>query len=166
MAGQTAQALGAEDVGHPAHRLLQVERAAVGGRDARRLLAAVLERVETEIGDVGGLGMVPDPEEPALVVELVVTPCGAQNRSSTRVRRGPAPRPRSCSTPCAAAPARRRSSRSTATGWPTPPSTPRTHAAAARAPPPSPATGPRRTAPDRAARSPAASRRSRPAHAR
>src|SRR5262245_17860081 len=166
MAGQTAQALGAEDVGHPAHRLLQVERAAVGGRDARRLLAAVLERVETEIGDVGGLRVVPDPEEPALVVELVVTPCDAQSRSSTRVRRGPAPGPRSWSTPCAAATARRRWCRSTATGWPTPPSTPRTRAAAARARPPPPATGPRRTAPDRAVHPPPASRRSRGARVR
>ena len=44
---------------------------AVGGRDARRLLPAVLERIETQIGHVRGLGMVPDPEQPALVVELV-----------------------------------------------------------------------------------------------
>src|SRR5207302_10181821 len=68
---------------------------AVGGRDARRLLAAVLERIEAQVHDVGGLRMVPDAEEPALVVELVVRhaarpargpvrPGSAQTHSSTR----------------------------------------------------------------------------------
>src|SRR5207244_12807507 len=48
MAGQPAQALSAEDVGDPAHRLLDVEVVAVGRGDARGLLAPMLERVETE----------------------------------------------------------------------------------------------------------------------
>ena len=70
--GQALEPVAAEHVGHPAHRLLDLEVVAVGGGDARRLLAAVLQRVEPEVGDVGGLGVVPDPEEAALVVELVV----------------------------------------------------------------------------------------------
>ena len=70
--GQALEPLPAEDVGHPAHRLLHVEVMPVGGGDAGRLLPAVLQRVEPEIGDVGGLGVVPDAEEAALVVELVV----------------------------------------------------------------------------------------------
>ena len=46
-------------------------RVAVGGDDAGALLAAVLEGVETEIREVGGLGMPEDPEDTALVLELV-----------------------------------------------------------------------------------------------
>ena len=69
VARQAPQPLGAEHVGHPPHVLLGVEVGAVGGRDARRLLAAMLERVEAEVRDVAGLRMVPDAEEPALVVE-------------------------------------------------------------------------------------------------
>src|SRR5207244_12099144 len=118
MPGQPAQALGMENVGHPPHRLLGVERVPVGGRDARRLLASVLERVEAEIGDVGRLWMVPDAEEAALVMEpVVVTPCGAQSRSSKRVRCDPRERPPPLPRR-APSPARPRSSRSTPTGPP------------------------------------------------
>jgi hypothetical protein len=49
-----------------------VERVAVRGGDARRLLASMLERVQAELGDVGGLLVIPDAEKPALIVELVV----------------------------------------------------------------------------------------------
>ena len=42
MAGQALEAVPAEDVGDPAHGLFHVEGVAVGGRDARRLLAAML----------------------------------------------------------------------------------------------------------------------------
>src|SRR5881409_1982512 len=131
VARQAAQALGPEHVGHPAHRLLGMEVDAVGGRDARGLLAAMLERVESEVRDVAGLRMVPDAEQPALVVEpVVLTPCGAQIRSSTRVRSGPARHPRSSWLRAGARAGRPRWSRSTATGWPTPPSEPRTRAPA------------------------------------
>src|SRR5439155_1506318 len=129
VARQAAQTLGPEHVGHPAHRLLGMEVDAVGGRDARGLLAAMLERVESEVRDVAGLRMVPDAEQPALVVEpVVLTPCGAQIRSSTRVRSGPARHPRSSWLRAGARAGCPRWSRSTATGWPTPPSEPRTHA--------------------------------------
>ena len=93
-AREPAEPLGAEHVGHPAHGLLRVKARAVGGRDAGRLLPAMLEGIETEVGHIGGLGMVPDAEQPAFVVELVVTPRDVQIRSSTRSRVDPDPRPR------------------------------------------------------------------------
>src|SRR5437667_97197 len=78
------KALRAEHVGHPAHGLLDVELLAVGGRDARGLLPAMLEGVETEVGDVGRFRMIPDAEHATFVVELVVTPRDVQSPSSTR----------------------------------------------------------------------------------
>jgi hypothetical protein len=54
---------------------VHVEGAAVGGDDARRLLPAVLEGVQAEVGEVGGLFAAaegPDPEDAALLLELVV----------------------------------------------------------------------------------------------
>ncbi len=72
MAGQALEPLAIEDVRHPAHRLLDLEVVPIGRGDPGRLLSAVLQRVEPEVGDVGGLGVVPDAEEAALVVELVV----------------------------------------------------------------------------------------------
>src|SRR5438128_991145 len=84
MPGQPSQALRAEHVGHPAHGLLDVELLAVGGRDARGLLPAMLEGVETEVGDVGRFRMIPDAEHATFVVELVVTPRDVQSPSSTR----------------------------------------------------------------------------------
>ena len=116
MAGQAAQSLRAEHVGHPSHGLLGVEVHAVRGRDPRGFLPPVLEGVEPEIGHVGRLGMVPDPEQPALVVELVVTflagvvvtPHSAQSRSSTRLPgdRDPRQRPSSRRAPLPARPPR------------------------------------------------------------
>src|SRR5205823_9079105 len=61
--GQAPEPLRTEHVGDPAHRLLQVQAGAVGGRDAGRLLATVLERVEAQVHDVRGLRMVPDRSE-------------------------------------------------------------------------------------------------------
>src|SRR4030095_15455210 len=99
MPGRALEPVAAEHVRHPAHRLLHMEAVAVRGGDARGLLPAVLQRVEAEIGDVGGLGMVPHAEEPALVVELVAVELGrlspdvAQARSSTHGPAAPRPRP-------------------------------------------------------------------------
>src|SRR5262249_40090384 len=61
-AGRRLKRVAAEHVRHPAKGLPHVEGVAVGGRDARRFLAAVLERVEPEVRDVGGLGVVVDAE--------------------------------------------------------------------------------------------------------
>src|SRR5206468_10534057 len=143
--------------------LLGVEVGAVGGGDPRRLLAAMLQRVEAEVRDVAGLRMVPDAEEPALVVEsVVVTPCGVQIRSSMRARAGWYPRPRPCRSRPGSPDGRHRSSRSSATGSPTPPSTLRTRARAAPGRPRGRATDPHRTASGRRAPPPAASRRTPP----
>ena len=108
--GQALETLPAEHVGDPAHAALDVEGLAVGGGDAGRLLAAVLERVEAEVGDVGGLGVVPDPEEPALVVELVVElerrrrrqlDMSRKARPPRVARSGPGPGPPDVSSPAA-----------------------------------------------------------------
>src|SRR5215470_13299725 len=71
-ARKAPEALGAEHVGHPSHRFLDVKRPALGGRDPGGLLAPVLERIEPEIREIRSLRMVEDAEEPALVVQLVV----------------------------------------------------------------------------------------------
>ncbi len=47
------------------------ERLAVGRDDTRRLLPAMLLRVETEVGEVGGFGMAVNAEHAALLVEDV-----------------------------------------------------------------------------------------------
>ena len=46
-------------------------RVAVGGDDAGALLAAMLQRVEAEVREVGRLGVAEDAEDAALVLELV-----------------------------------------------------------------------------------------------
>src|SRR5690348_7375675 len=122
IAGEATEPVAAEDVGDPTHGLLDVESVAVGGRNARGLLPAVLEGVEAEIGDVGGLGVIPHAEEAALVVELVVELPTlvlrrhvAQSRPSTREPSDPrTPRPAPCRPPRSPA-TRRLPGRSTAT---------------------------------------------------
>ena len=61
-----------EHVVHQPHALLEPDRLPVARRDARRLLAAVLQGVEPHVGEVRGLGVAEDAEEAALVVEVVV----------------------------------------------------------------------------------------------
>src|SRR6266704_1323693 len=63
--------LGAEDVGHEPHALVGVEAEPVGRDDAAALLAPVLERIEAEIGQVGRLRVVVDPENTAFFFWLV-----------------------------------------------------------------------------------------------
>ena len=71
-AGQAPEAFLAEDVRHEAHALFRVEVLAVAACDARAFLAAVLEGVEAQVHEVGGLGMPVDTEDPALFLELVL----------------------------------------------------------------------------------------------
>ena len=59
-AGNAGQHVGGEDVGDQAHGLVQLQLLAVGGGDARRFLAAMLQRVQAEVGELGGLGMAVD----------------------------------------------------------------------------------------------------------
>jgi hypothetical protein len=60
-----------EHVADEAHRAVDEVLLAVRGRDARALLAAVLERVEPEVGEVRRFGVSVDAEDAALVVEAV-----------------------------------------------------------------------------------------------
>jgi hypothetical protein len=58
-----------EDLRHQPHVLVDQELLAVGGRDARGLLAAVLERVQTEVRELGHLFTgCPDAEDAAGVL--------------------------------------------------------------------------------------------------
>jgi hypothetical protein len=67
-----------EDVEHEAVRLVNRELslsglavAVAGGGDAGGFLAAMLERVESEVGQVGGLRVVVDPYNAAIAERLV-----------------------------------------------------------------------------------------------
>jgi hypothetical protein len=44
---------------------------AIGGGDARRLLAAVLQRVEAEVGLTRGIGVAVNGDDAAFFVELI-----------------------------------------------------------------------------------------------
>jgi hypothetical protein len=60
-----------ENVSDQSHPAMRNERLAVGRNDSRRLLPAMLLRVQAEIGEVGGLRMPVDAEHAALFVEHV-----------------------------------------------------------------------------------------------
>jgi hypothetical protein len=47
---------------------------AIGSNDPAALLTTMLERVEPEVGDVRGLIVTVNPEDPALVVKMVFLP--------------------------------------------------------------------------------------------
>src|SRR5690606_19697830 len=56
-AGQLVEGGGRETGAYQAHRAMGMELTLVGGDDPGRLLAAVLQGVKPQIGDVRGLGM-------------------------------------------------------------------------------------------------------------
>ena len=58
-------------VADEAEAALGVEADAVEGDDARGFLAAMLQRMQTERGDGGGVGMVEDAEDAALFAQPV-----------------------------------------------------------------------------------------------
>ena len=60
-----------ESVGDQPHLAVGDQPLAVGGNDAARFLAAVLQRIEPEINHVGRLGMAIDAHHRALVVEFI-----------------------------------------------------------------------------------------------
>src|SRR5690606_9944011 len=63
---------------------------AVGRRDARRLLAAVLQRVEPEVGELGDLLTgCPDTEDAALVLRALVVRIELVRQSSVAARHVP-----------------------------------------------------------------------------
>ena len=49
-----------------------IEIGAIAGNDAGGFLAAMLERIEAEVGEVGGFGMAEDAEDATFVVEVIV----------------------------------------------------------------------------------------------
>ena len=61
----------AENLVDQAGRLVREDVHAVAGTDAGALLAAVLQRIETQIGEVRGLGVAEDGKDAAFVVEAV-----------------------------------------------------------------------------------------------
>ncbi len=72
MAGQALDdvALG-EGVADQAEAALRVEAAAVIGDDAGGFLSAMLERMQSERGERGGVGMPEDSEHPAFLAQTV-----------------------------------------------------------------------------------------------
>ena len=72
VAGELCEDAGDENFLDFAHGAVDVEIVAVAGDDPGGLLAAVLQRVETEIGEVGGFGMAEDAEDTTFVVEVIV----------------------------------------------------------------------------------------------
>ena len=72
VAGQAVDHLAAgEVVADQAHAALGVEALAVEGDDAGGFLAAMLQRVQAERGDGGGVGMAEDAEHAALLAQPV-----------------------------------------------------------------------------------------------
>ena len=71
MPGQPSSARFVERVGDLPHRPRDAHLAPVGGDDARALLAAMLQRVQAEVGEVRRLGMPEDPEDAAFVFEFI-----------------------------------------------------------------------------------------------
>src|SRR6266516_4542174 len=72
LAGETLEdLLVAKDVGHESHALVSVKAEPVGRDDAAAFLAPVLEGIEAEIGQVGRLRVVVDPENTAFFFWLV-----------------------------------------------------------------------------------------------
>ena len=68
VAGEVGQGLVVEDLGDQAKVLVDEDLGAVGGGDAGRLLAAVLEGVQAEVGQAGDLlARGPDAEDTALL---------------------------------------------------------------------------------------------------
>jgi hypothetical protein len=51
---------------------VDVKIVAVAGDDAGGFLAAMLQRVEAEIGKIGGFGMTENAEDTTFVVEVIV----------------------------------------------------------------------------------------------
>ena len=79
-----------ERVRHVAHRAGRTHAGTVGGDDAGAFLAAVLQRVQAQVREVGRLGIAEDAEDAAFVLELIEhgSTCGSQSVPLKR-RRSP-----------------------------------------------------------------------------
>ena len=70
-AGKLRQHVGGEDVGDQPHGLVQLQLLAVGRGDARRFLPAMLQRVQAEVGELGGLGMAVDGHHATFFAQFI-----------------------------------------------------------------------------------------------
>ena len=71
-AGQPREHRGLKDFLHQAHAFFEMQRGAVGGDDAGGFLAAMLQGVESQIGELGGFGMAEDAADTAVIVKVIV----------------------------------------------------------------------------------------------
>jgi hypothetical protein len=60
-----------EGVGHMTHRAHRAHAGAIGRDDTRAFLPAMLERVQPEVGQIGGLGISENSEDAAFVPEFI-----------------------------------------------------------------------------------------------
>ena len=67
-------ALFRKNIGYEPHADLAVHPVPIGGHDARAFLSSVLQGVETEIRQVGRLGMSVYPEDAAFFFRMVIYP--------------------------------------------------------------------------------------------
>ncbi len=72
IAGQTGDLFRRKDIRHMAHGLEAADLATVAGGDARALLAAMLQRVQAQIRQVGRFGMAVNSKHATLLVEFIV----------------------------------------------------------------------------------------------
>ena len=70
-AAQTFEHRLGEDLGHLPHALVVKDLSAVAGDDPGAFLAAMLLRVEAEVGELCGFRVAVDREDPTFVVEFV-----------------------------------------------------------------------------------------------
>src|SRR5262249_17863281 len=68
---QSRDYVAVEDVRDQSHPAMRDERLAVGGNDAGGFLSAMLQRVEPEVGQVGGFRMPVDAEHAAFLMENI-----------------------------------------------------------------------------------------------
>ena len=72
VAGEFCEDARDEDFLDFAHGAVDVEVGAVAGDNAGGFLAAMLQGIEAEVGEVGGFGMAEDAKDTTLVVEVIV----------------------------------------------------------------------------------------------
>ena len=71
-ARQALDHLGSENFLHMAKTFVHVDVRAIGGSNAGGFLPPMLEPVESEIGHLRSFGMAEDPEDAAMIVEMIV----------------------------------------------------------------------------------------------
>ena len=70
--GKTRKYCGRENFLYQAHRLVKLKRCSIARSDARRFLSAMLQRVESEIGEFRRFFAAENAEDAALVVKVIV----------------------------------------------------------------------------------------------